>query len=310
MWLRRILARSSRYDWTTTDGVLVALQKQLKLENYGTMFHLYENNMPLDEQSARNFVIQAIISSPMISQYQRTLQHMLFNDDNPDYYEMSVQPDPSGRGLVFEHGDFTSPVDTSDLKVSGPGTEIHKTKQQVRLEEQKQKLDEKLQKIQNTDEMDYLYHANQCGYLTARTKMRFWHLEGMWATTVATAIPGISIEQLRGFVDATGQNTLSEISTHAGYLPDNINLDTGILANHRDFARQIMNFLNLEFIIDIDSIVADYREIIGDSGFKSIEEWGGSKDVVLNRIINRRQNIDADTIRDLFEEGYSGNLES
>jgi hypothetical protein len=317
MWLKRVTARAdSRYDWTTQAGITQALQNELSIEGYGVAFRLYANGQALDDASAKQVVIQSIQASPFFPQYERMLQRMMFNSDNPDYYTMEATLDPAREVLMFEHADTTAPIELNGYKIVGAKATPRK---QRKIDEEKQRREQKLQQkldaIGNTDEMSYMLHANQCGYLLANTTMRFWHLPSMWATSVMTHIKGISIPDLQQFVDAAGNPTLSGISTHEGNEPgadeaqEMKPTNTGIVAMHRGFAREIVDFLNLEFVVDVDGIAAEYLQLEGDSQFKNLENWGGDAQTVLQRLIERKpQNLDDGDVQEYFEAGQKGEL--
>ncbi len=137
-------------------------------------------------------------------------------------------------------------------------------------------------------------------------KLYFVHTRKQWTASVKTSILDLTIEQLRLFSDATGSWSLATLKPHAEITGDDNR--KSILATTRDFAVAIVDFLNLEFIVDVDSILAEYAELVGDSNFQHLSEWGGTREIVLQRLIERKPDMDAETIAEYFNAGFNGEL--
>jgi len=303
--------------WTTAEGIAAALRDRLDLEGYGTAFQVFRDGMSLDEDAARQAIVDEIAAPPVIERYQQSLRRMM--DDDPSgwrNWSTFVEPDSAMGGLVFEHGDFRQPVSLGGLEVVIGDKQVarrlkNRPKREIAKEERAKGLQRKLEDTLGTDEADYLVHANQCGYLVRNTTMRFNRTgKGQWSTSVMTHIGGIALPTLRGFVDSTGQASLSSISTHADGTEgaEESGSEVGIDAVHKGFARDIVDFLNLEFAVDIDGIAGQYGEEKSDSGFQSIERLGGSREEVLRRLIERRRDLDPGKITEWFELGYESEL--
>ena len=75
---------------------------------------------------------------------------------------------------------------------------------------------------------------------------------------------------------------------------------------------EIVDFINLEYEVDIDDIKRQHRQEKADSGFQSIEYWieqsGGDRASVLERLLERRRNMDPADITEAFEMGYGSKL--
>jgi hypothetical protein len=235
-----------------------------------------------------------------------------------------VEADPAG-GLAFEHGDhvqsgFRRSLELGGLEVVVGPEEIERrlkrrTKREKEGGEKAERLRGKLGDTRSTTEADYLAHAECCGYLVRNTALRFNSSgKGQWGTSVVTRIRGIALPALRGFVDSAGRATLSAVSTHADrqlseYADDaDAGGKTGIEAMHREFANDIVDFLNLEFEVDVDGVARLYRPSGprrgSDSKFQSIGSWGGDRETVLRKLKERRDDLDPEKIAAAFDRGY------
>ena len=312
----KLQAAIAKRDWTTTEGIAAGLRSELKLEGYGTEFQVWRDGVPVAEAAVRQAIVDEIAASSAMEKYQRVLQKMIA-DGIADSYEVYVEADPA-EGLMFEHGDFRWPVSLGELEVVVGAKNVERrrkrrTEKEVKKEEKALRLKDKLEDTQNTDETDYLVHANQCGYLVKNTSMRFYNAaRGQWGISMMTRINSISLSKLQEFIDSTGSMTLSGVSTHADTSLAEVpraahNEDSdGILAMHSDFAKEIVDFLNLEFEVDIDGLKIQHKD--SDSGFQSIEHWGGDRASVLERLLERRRDMDPADITEAFELGYRSEL--
>ncbi len=306
--------------WTTPEGITASLQGVLELGGYGTGFQVFRGGMPIDEEAARQAIIDEVTAPPLIEKYQRTLQAMV-DDGSIKGWAVYVEPDPAG-GLVFRHGDFEPSLSLGEFEVVTGAKEVEqrrkrRNKTQTTKEDRVQKLKDKLDETQDTEKDDYLLHAIQCGYLIRNTAIRFFaQIEGQLGCSTETKIQGITLPKLRDFIDSAGRTSLAEVSTH---------VDTGlektaecgggkkakadvVEAVHSGFAEEIIDFLNLEYEVDVDSIKRRHREEKADSGFRSIGHWieqsGGDGGMVLEKLKDRRRNLDPDEIAAAFELGY------
>lgn len=296
---------SAKHDWTTDGGIVAGLQDRLRIVGYGTAFQIYRGRALLDEDAARQAVIEAVVGPPVLPRYKDTLQRMMGADDNPDYYEVDMQAGPDG--LVFEHGDFRGPIDLADgLQVSSPTGKA--TRRQRQIEERAEALGQKREKIRYTSEEDYLIHAAQCGYLFRNTLLDFLHSPKMQGTSVKMKIYNLRLDQLQRFIDATGSPTLAALSTHEGTRPGSDDDGKYTHSGWIGFALEVIDFLNLELVIDIDALKAQHRDVGGDTGFRTLEAWGAHADTVLGQLTDRRPDIDGDMIREFFMEGRNGTL--
>ena len=309
----RITAIAAKHDWTTVEGIATGL-RDLELEGYGTEFQIYRDGLPVDEEAARQAIIDEVTAPSLVEKDQRILQKMTL-EGSVNSWTIYVEADPAG-GLAFEHGDFRQPLILGEFEIVTGAKKVEqrhnrRTKKQIKKEDRAQKLQEKLDDTQNTDETHYLVHANQCGYLVRNTAMRFYNTgRGQWGISMMTRINGIVLSKLQEFIDSTGNPTLSGVSTHV-----DTSLETdvagedsegGVLAMHSDFAKEIVDFLNLEFEMDIDGIKSQYRE--SDSRFQPIEHWGGGRAAVLEKLLERRKDLDPADITEAFEMGYGSEL--
>lgn len=301
--------RLAKQDWTTGDGIAAALRSVLELEGYGTKFLVLRADMPLDEEAARQAIIGEITASPMIEKYQRTLPEV--EDRGQAVYVESYM-----GNLEFEHGDFRQPLSLEGFEVVNGAEEVEKrhkrrTKTQVEKEDREQKLKEKLSDTRNTDKDDYLLHAVQCGYLMRHAAMRFYNKGGdQWGVSMMTSIAGLTLPELRGFIDSAGRESLSGVSTHVDTSLEKAagpgEPEGGTLtAMHSDFAKEIVDFLNLEYEVDIDDLKR--RHARDDSGFRSIGHWieqsGGDSGMVLEKL-KERSSLDPEEIASMFQMGY------
>jgi len=286
------------------------LRDRLDLEGYGTAFQVFRDGVSLGEDEARQAIADEIATPPVAERYQQSLRRMM-DDDPSGWRNWSTFVEAEGDGLMFEHGDFRHPVRLDGLETVVGEKQVerrlkNRPKKETAKEERAEMLRRKLEDTRDTDEADYLAHANQCGYLVRNTTIRFNRTgKGQWSTSVMTHIGGISLPTLRGFVDSTGRAALAEIDTHTDQVSDGDSGD-GIEAMHKGFARDIVDFLDLE--VDIDAIAGQHGEDKSDSGFRSIEHWGGSREEVLRRLLERRRDLDSDRITEWFELGYESEL--
>ncbi len=317
------LRKASEQDWTTAEGIAAGVQSGLRLKGYGTAFQIWRDGVPIDEGTARQAIVDKISSPPVMEIYQRSLQRLIHEEGDIGFYEISVEAEPPA--LMFEHGNFRHPMELDGFEVVVGEKDVERrrkrrTKKEIGKEEKARRLDQKLEDTKNTDEAHYLVHANQCGYLVGNTSIRFFNAgRGQWGISVMTRINGISLSKLQEFIDSTGTPTLSGVSTHADTSladlpraaaeaePHCREDEGGITAMHGDFAKDIVDFLNLEFRVEIDETKAQYKD--SDSRFQSIEHWGGGRDMVLERLLERRgEGLNPDDITEAFEMGYKGEL--
>ena len=301
-----MLMTAAKHDWTTTEGIVVGLQ-ELDLEGYGTAFQVYRDSMPIDGKAARQVIIKAITVPAVMERYQNVLRRMIADEDSPDYYAAAVQVGPEGL-LAFEHGDFKTTIDLADSGLQVAMPKQRKTRRRQQVEERAEALDRKREKIKETGEEDYMLHANQVGYLLRNVRLNFLHSKNMYTSSVKMRINNLTLDQLQSFIDATGSQTLAALSTHEGTRPVSADGETGIYSGWAGFAREVIDFLNLELVVDVDGIAAQYRTIIADTGFETLDRWDADTETVLGQLIDRRSDLDAETIREWFTEGYGGTI--
>lgn len=289
----------------TATGIADALRTQLDLEGYGSAFQVYRDSMPLDEQAATAAIIDAISEPAVMDGYQDVLRHMADTGDNIDTWQAAVTAVPDG--LEFEHGDFTaSIVLSSGLQVAKAGQ--RRTRRQERAGERATAIEAKRRAIEDTSEDDYLIHANQCGYLLRNVRLDFLRSPKMQGTSVKMRIRDLTLDQLQRFMDAAGRETLASLSTHEGTRPGSDDAGRYVYSGWIGFTTEIIDFLNLEMVIDIDNLKAQHRDVGGDTGFRPLAEWGGGVEIVIGQLIDRRPDIDADAIREWLMEGYGGEI--
>ena len=303
----------------TADSVAAGLRDVLEINGYGTAFQVFRGGVPVDEEAARRAIVDEVAAA---EGYRRSLQRMMREPRWQDWSAF-VEADPAG-GLAFEHGDpaqsgFRRSLELGGLEVVvGPEKIERRLKRRTKREkeggEKAERLRGKLGDTRNTTEADYLAHAECCGYLVRNTTVRF-NSSGkkQWGTSVVTRIGGIALPALRGFIDSAGRATLSAVSTHADrqlseYADDAGGAKAGIEAMHREFANDIVDFLNLESEVDIDGVARLYRPSgprrHSDSKFQSIEDWGGDRGTVLGKLKERRVDLDPEKITAAFDKGY------
>lgn len=308
----RVAAIAAKHDWTTAAGIAAGLRNEMKLEDYGTEFQIWQDGVPIDEETARQAIMSEVTSSPMMEEYQRSLREMVL-EGSVDSWTIYVEADPTGEP-VFEHGDFRKPLSLGEFEVVTGAKEVERrrkrtTKTDIKKEDRARKIKEKLDDTQNTGKASYLAHAKYCGYLVRNTAIRFFaQIEGQYGTSTETQIRGITLPELQEFIDSTGRKTLAGISTHVDTSLEKADEGAGIKATHSDFAKEIANFLNLEWEMDIDDIKRRHREAKADSGLQSIEHWGADRETVLERLTERRRNLDQGDITKAFELGYGSEI--
>ena len=278
------------------------LNKNLKVNGYG-VWNLYRGTDLIPESEVKAIIIEAIKDNPTVKR--------VFDVAGEDARYMAITADYSQdhENLIFDFGGefeigLKELLATAGIRVTGP----RKVSRQAaeRLAQRQADLTAKLELIPGTPVHIYLRHVNQCGFLLSRTKLYFVHTRKQWTASVKTSILDLTIEQLRLFSDATGSWSLATLKPHAEITGDDNR--KSILATTRDFAVAIVDFLNLEFIVDVDSILAEYAELVGDSNFQHLSEWGGTREIVLQRLIERKPDMDAETIAEYFNAGFNGEL--
>lgn len=302
----RLFKMSAKHDWTTDDGIAGGLQQELKIVGYGTAFQIYRDRTLLDEEAARQAVIEVVTGPAMMPMYKEMLQRMIGAGDEPNNYEADVQIDADG--LVFEHGNLLKSIDLADsgLRIVGPGGK--KTKRQRTVEERAKALERKRERIRDTGEEDYLTHANQCGYLLRNVRLGFLRSLKMQGTSVKMRINNLTLDQLQRFMDATGNPTLAALSTHEGTQPGSDDSGRYIYSGWIGFAMEVIDFLNLEMVIDVEGLKEEHRNVGGDTGGRALEEWDADAETVIGQLADRRPDIDAEMIRAYFMEGRNGEL--
>lgn len=302
-------------DWTTDEGIVAGLQDELKLKGYGTEFQVWRAGVPIDEEEARQAIVNEVTTSPVVDGYQRSIQKTML-EDREFFDDYVVTAEAEGTELIFEHGGFRHPVRLGELELVVGQKALEKrrknrTRTEEKAEDRELKLREKLDDTLDVDEGFYLIHANQCGYLVRNTTVRFnASAKDQYGTSTMTHIAGITLVDLHEFIDSAGNETLSMISTHMD--PDLVKTTEpgkdsakgGVTAMHSDFAKEIIDFLNLEYLVEIDDIKSSVLESKSDSKFQSIERWGADRETVLGRLIERRGKVDSAKIEEQFEEGY------
>lgn|GEM_PF-4657352 len=300
-----LLSRTGRArpDWATAEGIVAGLKDDLELNGYGSMFQLYRGDMPLPLEDARMAVIDAVAGD---AEYRKALRRMQAESPRMDWQPFAEN---GPEGLMFEHGDFESRIDLAgDIRVTGPASGRRRTKRQEQAEERARLLDQKRRDTEDTPEDDYLAHANQCGYLLRNARLYFLKSKRMRATSVKMKIYDLTMEQLRRFTDSAGRHSLAELSTHRDTRYGSDAAGSFIYSGWKAFSREVVGFLNLDDAIDVDALAAQYHDLIVDTGFLTLDRWGGDADAVAGRLIDRRPDIDADMIRSFFEEGLGGTL--
>lgn len=308
----KLQTKFAKAVWTTEEGIVAGLQGELKLKGYGTEFQIWQDGVPIDEEAARQTIIKKVTAPPVIGEYQRSIRETILEDGEEffDSYEATVEAEPPE--LMFEHGGFRHPMNLGELEVAVGAKKVEqrrkrRTKTEEKAEDRALKLEKKLGDTRDTDKDDYLLHAIQCGYLARNTTIRFFaQIEGQLGCSTETKIKGITLPKLREFIDSAGRPTLSEVSTHV-----DTSLEKAadvVQAVHSDFAKEIVDFLNLEYEVDVDGIKRQHREEKADSGFRSIGHWieqsGGDGGLVLEKLKERRKNLNPDEITAAFELGY------
>jgi len=301
---------ASKHDWMTPDDIAAGLQDKLELRGYWTEFQVLRNGMPIDEESARQIIIGMVTSPPIIEKYQSSLQRMNGDADNR---EAIVEATQTTGGLRFKHGSYGQLLtDFGEFNVISKGTLKdrleNRTKAEEKAEERATALDAKHRDIQSTSNDDYLIHANQTGYLLKNVRLDFLRSPKMQGTSVKMRIRDLTLDQLRRFVDAAGHETLASLSTHEGTQPGLDDYGQYIYSGWIGFATEVIDFLNLETVIDIGDIKSQHRDIGGDTGFRPLSEWGGTVEAAIDQLAERRPDIDVEDIRYWFMEGYGGEL--
>ena len=158
----------------------------------------------------------------------------------------------------------------------------------------------------SVDKMDYLDHANQCGYLLRNVRLNFLKSRRMRTTSVKTRVLDLVPYQLREFTGANGEALLAALSTHEDTELERSNRDTKIYSGWVGFARAVIAFLNVD--IDVDVIAARHRDSGGDSTYRPLNKWGVGKKAVIKRLIDQRPDIGAEEIQKSFMKGFDGQL--
>jgi len=300
-------------NWTDAEGIAAKLQDRLKLTDYGVEFQIWRDSLPLNEAEAKRVIIGKITTRPVVGEYLLSLRDAIcrnggeeFVDDSPEVWIRGSQPE-------FKHGDFKYYVNfrhsNPELRVIVGQRDVKRKiremkSPEIKREKKTNKLQEKLEDTRTTGRDDYLAHARQCGYLTVNTTMRFFaNIEGQFGTSIETHIQGISLLELQTFVDSAGRESLSGVSTH---VDTSLEKDCGksLNAMHSDFAKEIIDFLNLEFDVDIDDIKRLHREEKSNSGHQPIEHWGANQDAVLRKLLDRRPgSVPASDVTEAFGKG-------
>jgi hypothetical protein len=324
MWLKKFVKSwcvklAAKYDFSNPVETERFLKDNLVLEGYDTAFKIVQNTIPIDEQKAKELCLKAIMTSPSFPQFQDKLAWMQSKLDEPYYYTPLVEF--TGDNLVFEHDRVSFPLDLTAFgaKAVPPFKSTRgRNQHEKRLQENKKKLMQKLDDIQNTDDVTYLTHVNQCGYLAKNTKMRLWYLpeSNMWGTSIMTFISGITLDDLRSFVDAAGKPTMANIDIRSDEFRREKERSgetikqtrNGIEATHMGFASELMDFLNVELLVDPVGIASQVKSTGGDTQYQSIAEWGATPEVILKRLVERKPDLDPDDIKEYFMEGYNGTL--
>jgi len=176
-----------------------------------------------------------------------------------------------------------------------------KRRQKLTNERRRELLEQKLALIAGTPDDAYLRHVNHCGWLFRNIELYFVHTKNQWGASVKTRVLNLTVDEMQQvFVDATGQLALSTLQPTIEADPQH---GAHILGTTRDFAVAIIDFLNLEFVVDIDAILAETKKQVGDTGFKALEAWGGTREIVLERLKERRADLDPEEIERAFDLG-------
>ena len=315
-WCER-LVKVSAHDFSTIEGLKEYVQDSLELPGYGVDYRLYHGDQILDEAQARDILLQAVITSPELQRYFNQVSKVFARQERPDWSTVSIEY--SNGQLIFDHADiFQMPVKldpTITVRSRGVASPQRQRVLDERQEQQREKLQSKLEATTQTDEMTYMQHANQCGYLLKNTSFRVYHFSKMWGLGLMTHIRNTTIDQLHEMVDSAGRNSLAGISPFTEIDPSESQMSVregDIMATHRNFAREVVDFLNLEFIVDVDQILSEWNvaskgDII-DSGFRSLERWGADRSAVISRLQERRKDFNSQDIEEYFTAGYEGTL--
>jgi len=306
-------------DPDTDEAIAAWLRENLSLGGYGDEIQLLRDGARIGEAEATAAVADAVSATP---EYRHALRRMIADDPRwRDWAPVAegVPPD----GVAFEHGEFSRPVDLGTLEVVVGRKAIkrrldRRTKKEESRETREEDLRRKLEETRSTAESDYLAHANCCGYLAANTAVRFNSVaKDQFGTSVMTRISGISLPELRRFIDSAGRATLADIDTHLDrqdqqdhrqpreYADD---FKSGVMAMHTGFARDLVDFLDMESEVDVDAIARKHKEDKSDSGFQSLGHWGAPPEAVLARLVERRRDMDPGDIEEWFELGRAGEL--
>lgn len=304
--------------WMTAESAATTLQDRMGIEGYGVEFQIWRDGLPLNETAARRLIIGKVTTPPVADGYIQAIQDMA-NSGREDLVDGAVTIRVKGTRLMFKHGDFMYPVNFSNSNpdltvVIGEKNVARKLKRRnkgdIKREDRSNRFQEKLDDTKNVGRAGYLAHAGQCGYLMRNTFIRFFaQIEGQYGTSTETQIRGsITLPEMQGFIDSAGRESLAGLSPR---VDTSLERDGAtIQATHSDFAKEIIDFLNLEYEVDIDSIKRQHREERADSGFQPIGHWlkyqGGESGTALTRLLDRRPSeVPPDDITEAFEAGYA-----
>jgi len=313
-------AEAGKGNWTTADGAAAMLRDRMRIEGYGVEFQIWRDGLPLNEATARRLITGKLTTRPVAETYLQAIRDMV-NSGRDDLVDGPVAARVRGTRLMFEHGDFKYPM---NFRNSNPDLEVvigekdvarklkRRNKGDIKREERSNWLQEKLDKTQDTDGDLYLLHAEQCGYLARNTAVRFYNTgHNQYGVSTMTKIYGITLPELQDFVDSAGNQTLSDVSTHADTSLEKAT-ESGekerdiVEAGHSDFTKAIVDFLDIGFEVDVDGIKREHAkaEEKSDSRFQPIKHWGADEEEVLKLLIARRSELNPDKIRERFTSGY------
>lgn len=295
-------------DLSTPQKVLQFIQANVDLEGYGSQYVLFRDNIMLPPQDAKNAIGEILQNSGVLNEVYSTVSAMVTGGDRPDYEPMAVTF--NGNSLTF---DYFKPYPLRlppNMRIV-VGKQMKGNRATEKAQQRQTQIKQKLDQIHNTPEEAYMMHANQCGFLLRNTQFRFFKTpkmaEFMDTASMETIIRNLQLERLHEFLDAAGQNTLLQLQTHLNEVPEGRG-HSGIYSPFKGFAAAIIDFLNLEYSIDLPMLMGQFGKNIGDTKYQSIESFGGTRQAVLEQLKRRRGDLNPKDIEEYFNAGYAGEL--
>lgn len=287
------------------------ISSNLEVDDYGIEFILISNEQPISEQEAASQISNVLVTMPSVSGYlfkllERDLPAGKMPVISVDYDKSFNQLNLYYNGQQISSGHLLEDgLSYKGLKIKEPPRTVGGRKKQLqRLREQKEQEGNVLE----TPDETYLFHANHCGYLMAKTIIRKvvppWTgpNSGRYGKGMEAWIR-MPIDELVRLYDRFGGQPLKALLSGERTIDEK----EGITRIYSiPFVREVLEFLGL--VVDLpDTLDPDTGER-GETFQDDRTRLTQFADRILHTLVSQRPDLNSEEIEYYFKEGAQGQL--